>query len=218
MPSLIQSESPPSIILPNFTLNQKEINLRNVEFITPWQGWNNSACGGHPTTTKKNWQLSPPFAKIKHRKPDICIQQSYNNRNNTCYPLVSNTALRNGNRCLRLLSAKSNLLKSSNFKIALSLLAKGLPSLSWWISAILASFVLIHYVSDAFQGSLDFTPNFWVTGWKERQQLATCFVDLPWKKKVEKLSRKFKILAELATLQILTAGLSARFSQIFKKG
>lgn len=39
-----------------------------------------------------------------------------------CRTRFSETA----DRCLRLLSAKSNLLKSSNFKIALSLLAKGL--------------------------------------------------------------------------------------------
>lgn len=91
MPSPIQSESPPSIILPNFTLNQKEINLRNVEFITPWQGWNDSACGGHSTTTKKTDSFLPHLRNQTSKSRYIYIQQSYNNRNNTCYPLVCRT-------------------------------------------------------------------------------------------------------------------------------
>lgn len=80
MPSPIQSESPPSIILPNFTLNQKEINLRNVEFITPWQGWNNSACGGHPTTTKKKLTAFSPICENQTSKTrymySTVVQQS----------------------------------------------------------------------------------------------------------------------------------------------
>lgn len=224
MPSPIQSESPPSIILPNFTLNQKEINLRNVEFITPRQGWNNSACGGHSTTTtqKKKTDSFLPHLRKSNIENQIYVFNSRTTIETThvilwCRTWFSETA----DRCLRLLSAKSNLFKSSNFKIAPSLLAKGLlfPLLVNLRNPceFCAHPLCIGRISRITRFHTQFLGD-WLGKWKACHQLATCLVDLLSNKKVEKLSRKFRIHAELATLQILTAGLSACLSQILIKG